>query len=102
MSHINWSVDSLLDLERLEAFLFDKDPDAAFRARQTIRQRVLILEHQPRLGRPADHLPLAYREWPIRFGSSGYVALYRVDKDQVTILAIRHMREVGFDHRDDL
>jgi plasmid stabilization system protein ParE len=29
-------------------------------------------------------------------GDSGYVARYRFDKDEVTILAVRHQKEVGY------
>jgi len=30
------------------------------------------------------------------FGNSGYIARYAFDGDGVEILAIRHMREIGF------
>lgn len=42
-------------------------------------------------------MPEAYREWVIDFGNSGYVALYRVDEETITLLAVRHQRELGFD-----
>lgn len=43
-----------------------------------------------------DHRDL--RELSIRFGSSGYVALYRYDDtaDAVVILTIRHQKEAGY------
>jgi hypothetical protein len=31
-----------------------------------------------------------------RFGSGGYVALYRFDGEEVIILAVRHGREAGY------
>jgi plasmid stabilization system protein ParE len=96
MPHIIWSPRAVLDLARLEAFLYEKDPEAAFRARETIRQRVLILEDFPRAGRPVLGKALSIREWPIRFGSSGYVSRYRVAGDAITIIAVRHMREDDF------
>jgi len=37
-----------------------------------------------------------FRVWPIDFGDSGYLALYRFDSRQVSILAVRHQREAGF------
>ncbi|ALQ96008.1 plasmid stabilization protein (plasmid) [Xylella fastidiosa] len=37
-----------------------------------------------------------YMEWLIDFGDSGYVAHYRIDGDTVTILAVRHQKEVGY------
>lgn len=38
-----------------------------------------------------------FREWPIDFGDSGYVARYRIDPDTdtVVILAVRHQKETG-------
>jgi plasmid stabilization system protein ParE len=43
-----------------------------------------------------DDLPEEFREWLIDFGDSGYIARYRVEAENVTILAIRHQREAGF------
>jgi plasmid stabilization system protein ParE len=40
-------------------------------------------------------MPDEYREWIIDFGESGYVARYRLDSSGVTILAVRHQKEVG-------
>ena len=37
-----------------------------------------------------------YREWMINFGDSGYVVLYRYERDVATILAVRHQKEVGY------
>jgi hypothetical protein len=37
-----------------------------------------------------------HRELPIDFGDSGYIALYRHDDEIVTVLAIRHQKELGF------
>jgi plasmid stabilization system protein ParE len=38
------------------------------------------------------------RELVISYGQTGYIALYRfvVPRDEVTVLAIRHQREIGF------
>jgi plasmid stabilization system protein ParE len=40
-------------------------------------------------------MPNEFREWIIDFGDSGYVARYRIDSGVVTILAVRHQKEVG-------
>src|SRR5690606_1638604 len=61
------------------------------RAGEAARQGVRILGMQPCIGRLVDDLPEAFREWPIDFGSSGYV----VGDDVVTVLAIRHQKESG-------
>lgn len=43
-----------------------------------------------------DQMPDGYREWPIAFGSAGYLALYNFSGKDVVILAIRHVREQGY------
>lgn len=94
MSRLIWSPPALRDIQRLHRFLADQNPDAAKRAVKAIRQGVKLLGHQPHAGRPIEDIPPEFREWPVGFGSSGYVALYRFDGDQVIILAVRHQREV--------
>jgi len=36
------------------------------------------------------------REWLIDFGNSGYVALYRIEGNTISILAVRHQKELGW------
>ena len=69
--------------------------DAAKRAVTAMRQGVRVLGQQPGIGRPIDEMPDEFREWIIDFGESGYVARYRLDSSGVTILAVRHQKEVG-------
>jgi plasmid stabilization system protein ParE len=85
-----------VDVQRLYRFLAPKDADVARRAVKTIRAGVKILAHQSRMGRPVEDMDPAYREWLIDFGNSGYVALYRFDADGISILAVRHQKEVGY------
>ena len=40
-------------------------------------------------------MDIEYRELTIDFGDSGYVARYRYEDDCVTVLALRHQKEVG-------
>ena len=63
---------------------------------QAIRLGVKVLEQQPGLGRPVEDMDDEFRDWIIDFGESGYVARYRVDQQSITILAVRHQKEVGF------
>jgi plasmid stabilization system protein ParE len=95
MPRLIWSLPALLDLQRLYRFLAPANPDAAKRAVKAIRQGIKLLEQQPGIGRPIEDLPDEFREWIIDFGDSGYVARYRVDTYSVTILAVRHQKEVG-------
>jgi plasmid stabilization system protein ParE len=77
-------------------FLAPKGPEAAKRGVQAIRQGVKVLEQQPGVGRPVEDMDDEFRDWIIDFGDSGYVARYRVDQQFITILAVRHQKEVGF------
>ncbi len=61
-----------------------------------ILKAVQVLGLQPHIGRPIEDLPDEFREWVIDFGDSGYVARYRIDGDVVTVLSVRHQKEVGF------
>ncbi len=96
MSRLIWSQAALLDVQRLYRFLALKNIDAAKRAVTAMRQGVRVLGQQPGIGRPIDEMPDEFREWIIDFGDSGYVARYRLDSDVVTILAMRHQKEVGY------
>ncbi|MBK7006220.1 MAG: type II toxin-antitoxin system RelE/ParE family toxin [Burkholderiales bacterium] len=96
MSRLIWSQLALLDVQRLYRFLAPKNLDAAKRAVKAIRQGVKVLGQQPGIGRPVEDMPEEFREWIIDFGESGYVARYRIDVDAVTILAVRHQKEVDF------
>lgn len=96
MPQVIFAPAAIRDMQRLREFLRPNNADAARRAGAAILQGVRILGAQPRIGRPVDDLSDEYREWLIDFGDSGYVARYRIDGDIVTILAVRHQREVGF------
>lgn len=99
MPQVRFAPAALRDLERLRDFLRPKNPAAAKRAGETIIKAVQVLRQQPMVGRPVEDLPPEYREWVIDFGASGYVALYRYagEGDAVTVLALRHQREAGYE-----
>ena len=96
MPQLIWAPPALLDVQRLYRFLAPTNADAAKRAVKAIRQEVTLLGQQPGIGRPVENMPDEFRDWIIDFGDSGYVARYRIDADAVTILAVRHQKEVGF------
>ena len=96
MPRLIWSPSALRDVQRLYRFLVEKNADAARRAVKSIRSGVKILAAQPGLGRPAEDMDPECREWPIDFGDSGYVVLYRFDGEKAVILAVRHQREAGY------
>lgn len=96
MPRLIWTRPALADVQRLYRFLARKDADAARRAVKAIRAGVLILAHQPRLGPPIEDMDAEFREWLIDFGNSGYVARYQFEDETVSILAVRHQKEVGY------
>lgn len=95
MPRLIWTAPALADVQRLHRFLASKNADAARRTVNAIRAGVKILAHQPHVGRPVEDMAPEFREWPIPFGDSGYVALYHFDGETVAALAVRHQREAG-------
>ena len=96
MPQLIWSPQALLDVQRLYRFLAPKNQDAAKRAITAVRQGVKVLSLQPAMGRPVEDMDDEFRDWIIDFGDSGYVARYRLDSENVIILAVRHQKEAGF------
>lgn len=92
---IRFAPAALEDLVRLREFLRPKNPAAAKRAAVVIVKSIRLLEQHPQVGRPAGEMDIEYRELPIDFGDSGYVALYRYEGNHVTILSLRHQKEAG-------
>jgi plasmid stabilization system protein ParE len=84
-------------LERCRHFLATKNPQASRRASQAIGRLFDLLQTTPAMGRPFAEAP-EWRELMVDFGDSGYVALYRYDPsdDTVLVLAFRHQREAGY------
>lgn len=95
MPSLIWSPGALADVQRLYRFLAEKNPEAAQRAAQVIRDGMQIVADHPEVGRPAENMDPEFREWPISFGASAYVALYRLDSDVALVVAVRHQKEVG-------
>jgi plasmid stabilization system protein ParE len=96
MPQVIYAASAVRDLQRLREFLRLKNPVAAKRAADTIIKALQVLGLQPQIGRPVKDMPVQYREWMIDFGDSGYVARYHFDGEVVTILAVRHQKEVGY------
>lgn len=99
MPQMIFSPAALRDLERLREFLRNKNPAAAKRAAEAIIAALKPLMRHPLIGRPVEYVEdagITYRELPIDFGGSGYIALYRLEGELVTILAVRHQKEAGY------
>ena len=96
MPQVVFSQQAIKDIRRCYLFLSEKDTTAAVAAIRTIRQALHILRQHPEAGRPVKDRPAVFREWFIKYGESGYVALYRFDGCNVMILAIKHQKELGY------
>jgi plasmid stabilization system protein ParE len=96
MPHLIWSESALANAQRVYRFLAGKNLAAATRAVKAIRDGVKILADHPHVGRVIEDMDETFRDWPVDFGDSGYVVRYRFDNERVTILAVRHQKEVGF------
>lgn len=91
--HVEYSIPARRDVERLFGFLLQRDKLAARRALHAIQNGIKILELFPFNGRMAEGDNPMVRELVIPFGNAGYVALYAVRDETITILAIRHQFE---------
>lgn len=78
------------DISRLVAFLAERDPDAALRARDRLLAALRSLIELPGRGRLVTE---ALRELPVAFGRYGYAIRYEVYDDVVFIVRIFHARE---------
>ena len=97
MPEVRLAAQARAQLERFSRFYDDTDRQIGLRAVRTILEALKLLAQFPAIGRPVrDHREL--REISIRFGRSGYVALYRHDRqtDAIVVLTIRHQREAGY------
>ncbi|WP_159947238.1 type II toxin-antitoxin system RelE/ParE family toxin [Rhizobium sp. 18065] len=90
---VRYSPEARTDILRLYAFLLEKDVVAAGQALAAIEQAVMGLALLPFRGRRLEAAVDNIRELVTTFGKAGYLALYHVSDDMVTILAIRHQRE---------
>lgn len=85
------------DLQRLYAFLAEEDPALAARALEVMEGAWQLLESSPFSCRRAEESEDPFlRELLIPFGRSGYVALFDIEGDWVTVLAVRHQRESDY------
>ena len=93
MPKVTWSKDALQDVDRLFAFLASSNPNAAYRASQTIVNAAKTLEEFPQIGKQLSQRP-NYRELFASFGHGCYVLRYRLTKQgNVIIVRVWHSRE---------
>jgi plasmid stabilization system protein ParE len=88
---------ALADLERILAFLMERDPSSPLEHLDRIRSAVLVLDQHPNIGRPIGG-GSTLRELIISEGRTGYVALYEYDQADriIRVVAVRHQRQAGY------
>ena len=87
---------ALHDHERLADHLLELSPEIAAETAPLIVGGLGVLRDHPLIGRPAE---AGLRELLISRGRTGYVALYRYNPgdDTVLVLRVRHQREFDFE-----
>lgn len=95
MAKVGFAAAAFEDFERIFDFHAAFDGDLAAKQVEVVRSAVSILGDHPLIGRA---LQSGLRELVISRGKAGFVALYRFSAraDLVTILRIRHQRELGY------
>lgn len=88
MASVDWSVRALNHIDRIVAYLNVFDPVAAHRTRASLLAAGNSLVEFPRRGRPGLDGTRELATCP------PYVISYDVVDDRVTILAIRHGRQI--------
>ena len=78
------------DVDRLEAWLVDKNPNAAARVGEVLRRAINSLENWPERGR---RMRSKTRELDAKLGGGVYVVRFQVHRDQVVVTRIFHGRE---------
>lgn len=95
MQNLIWLDSAVNDIVRLREFIAEQNPNAAKKAAQTIKKAVNKLIEFPNIGKPVEDLP-DYRDLHIKFGAAGYILRYRIYKNDLYIVHIRHYRELEF------
>jgi plasmid stabilization system protein ParE len=95
---IVWLPQVIDDLKRGREFLRLQNVQAAQRAVLAISKMAALLAANPRFGMMAREAP-DFRDVVVPFGRRNYVLRYRIDGDDIVIVALRHTREVGFTDR---
>ncbi|MFZ5484799.1 MAG: type II toxin-antitoxin system RelE/ParE family toxin [Pseudomonadota bacterium] len=92
MPEVVWLPEALADIERLHAFLNDKNPQAARNAILCIQAAARQLETFPEIGRPMPD-DSHRREIFAAFGAGAYVLRYRLGQDdRPVVIRVWHTR----------
>ena len=91
---IFWSKSAVRDLQRVRDFLKNISPSAAKKAAKQINQYTQKLAMFPLAGKPVDMLE-DYYDLFIPFAAGGYNLRYRVHKQSIYVIFIKHSKELN-------
>ena len=91
---IFWSRSSIRDLQRVRDFLKNISPTAAKKAAEQINQYTQKLAMFPLAGKPVEMLE-GYYDLFIPFAAGGYNLRYRVQKQSIYVIFIKHSKELN-------
>lgn len=86
-----YSAEAIIDLNRLRAFIAEKDPAAAQRVGHELVQRLEDLRSFPEMGRPVELAPDPNTIRDAVFGK--YIVRYSIHRETVIILRLWHHTE---------
>ena len=98
MGTVRYSIEAAAKIKRACEFYETLDQGLYKKAMLAITSSLSKLADRPKVGRPFVH-NMNYRERFIPFGSSHFIALYRIDEmdGSVVVVALRHEREMGYE-----
>ena len=91
---IFWSKSAVRDLQRVRDFLKNISPTAAKKAAEQINQYTQKLAMFPLAGKPVEMLE-GYYDLFIPFAAGGYNLRYRVHKQSIYVIFIKHSKELN-------
>jgi len=91
---IFWSRSSIRDLQRVRDFLKNISPTASKKAAEQINQYTQKLAMFPLAGKPVEMLE-GYYDLFIPFAAGGYTLRYRVQKQSIYVIFIKHSKELN-------
>jgi ribosomal protein S6 len=85
---------AVLDIERQYECLLVIDPTLASEALEAIEDSAGFLAESATSCRQVEEQELSLYEYPVKFGSSGFVILFEIEcHEVVTVLAVRRLNE---------
>jgi toxin ParE1/3/4 len=86
MSRVRFSLEASRDLEEIEGYISQDNPDAAARLILLVREKCELLSEQPGIGRDRSDVRSGLRGFPI----GNYVIFYQPANDGIEVIRVLH------------